>query len=142
MNKSLLILKINDMLKNLSDKNMILENEIDEIDFFNSMCKAESNNLRFNVNGFNMLGFYRDDTYKDIVMIFTIPKNESDKKSYTARSRKISDITMGILETLEDYFVYLDDISMKNIDSEPYIYLIAVKKNYLNSIRKKYQLTK
>ena len=104
-----------------------LSDNINTIDYFLALCKAEEEKKGFVMLNCNSCMFkykYKDED--SIIIIFQIPSpSNPDSKEDT---RHISQKVMELLKISEDCFINLDYTDLKEVKEDKFHYLIIIKK--------------
>lgn len=94
---------------------------IDELDFYSLLCQSTANNKIYKILNCNMLMFnYEFKNEDSVLIIFSIPLTNNENKH-------VSEKIMDILKLVEDCFVTVDFMDLKNSKEDKFFYLTIVK---------------
>ena len=121
--------RLRQIFENTIDSGIPYSGKIDEIDFYSLLCKATSNNQLYRLLGCNLSMFnYKYENDESILMIFSIPSSVSLDKVPNQENKHISEKIMDILQLVEECFITLDFMDLKNIKEDKFVYMTVIKK--------------
>ena len=101
--------------------------DINNIDFYSLMCKATASNNLYKLFSCNLFMFkYTYEEVDSILIIFSIPA--SLNKDNDKENKHLSERIMDVLKTIEDCFIFIDYMNLKNIKEDNFSYLTVIKK--------------
>lgn len=105
---------------------------IDEIDFYSLFCKSTANNQLYKIFSCNLSMFnYEFEGVDSVLIIFSIPVslNLDSKINETQQENKhISERIMDIVRIIEECFITVDYMDLKNIKEDKFMYMVIIKK--------------
>lgn len=105
---------------------------IEEIDFYSLFCKSTANNQLYRIFSCNLSMFnYEFEGQDSILIIFSIPISLNlDVKidGNQQENKHISERIMEIVRVVEECFVTVDYMDLKNVKEDKFMYMIIVKK--------------
>ncbi len=106
---------------------------IEEIDFYSLFCKSAANNQLYKIFSCNLSMFnYEFESTDSILIIFSIPISlNTDSKidvGSQVENKHISERIMDIIKIVEECFVTVDYMDLKNVQEDKFMYMIIVKK--------------
>ncbi len=94
---------------------------INEIDYYTLLCQSTANNTMYKIIDCNLLMFnYQYNNKDSVLMIFSIPLLNNENKH-------ISEKIMDVLKLIEDCFITIDHMDLKNSKEDKFYYLTVVK---------------
>lgn len=120
--------RLEEIIKQIKEDFTDYKIESDEVSFFNLFLREHENNKNLSIiKGCDVLTYkYIFEEENSVLLVFSIPNlNENNKTETRSTNEKI----LGIIKLLEDYFTYLDFVSLKSEGTnEQYSYLVVIKK--------------
>ena len=123
--------RIRQIFESTIDSGLTHTGNIDEIDFYSLLCKSTSNNQLYKIFSCNLIMFkYTYENEDSILIIFSIPASlNTESISVNQQDNKhISERIMDILKIVEECFITVDYMDLKNIKEEKFLYMVIVKK--------------
>ena len=95
---------------------------INDLDYYSLLCKSTATNSIFSILNCNVSMFNFEFNKEDsVLMIFSIPITLSND------SKHISERIMDIIKLVEDCFITIDYMSLKNIKDDKIFYMTVIK---------------
>ena len=108
------------------------DGNIEEIDFYSLFCKSTANNQLYKIFSCNLSMFkYRYENDDSVLIIFSIPISlnlDRIENGNQQENKHISERIMEILRIVEECFITVDYIDLKNIKEDKFMYMVIVKK--------------
>jgi len=105
------------------DRGPKFDGSLNEINYYNLVCKAASQDLLFNISSNNVCMFnYVYENNDSILMLFSVPITSSNEKD-----KHISERIMDIIKQTEECFITLDYVNSKEVKDDKFIYITMVK---------------
>lgn len=109
------------------------DGNIEDIDFYSLFCKSTANNQLYKLFSCNLSMFqYKYENNDAILIIFSIPISlNTDGKIDGANQQEnkhISERIMDIVKIVEEVFIVVDYMDLKNIKEDKFMYMVIVKK--------------
>lgn len=115
--------KLKDIYETTLDRGPKYDGSLTEMNYYNLVVKAASNDLLFNITNNNVCMFnYKHENEDSILMLFSIPTTGGDKDKH------ISERIMDIIRHTEECFVTLDYVNSKEVKDDKFTYIIMIKK--------------
>ena len=103
------------------DSGIKYSGNINEIDYYTLLCQSTTNNTMYKIIDCNLLMFnYQYNNKDSVLMIFSIPLLNNENKH-------ISEKIMDVLKLIEDCFITIDYMDLKNSKEDKFYYLTVVK---------------
>lgn len=100
---------------------------VQDTDYFTLCCKAESENKRDSILGYVVYTFYQEyDSTDAVVFIFSLPTYE--KEEVNKEIKHVSQKVLEILKLVEDVFIIVDHMEVKNVREDKFTYFTVIKK--------------
>lgn len=99
---------------------------LDEIDYYKLLCQSIANNKIVKMFNCNLSMFnckYSDED--SVLIIFSIPLSIKEENS---DGKHISERIMDIIKTVEDCFVTVDYMKLKEVKEDKFSYITIIKK--------------
>ncbi len=108
------------------------DGNIDEIDFYSLFCKSTANNQLYKLFSCNLSMFkYTYENDDSVLIIFSIPISlnlDRIENGNQQENKHISERIMEILRIVEECFIVVDYMDLKNIKEDKFVYMVIVKK--------------
>jgi len=108
------------------------DGNIDEIDFYSLFCKSTANNQLYKLFSCNLSMFkYTYENDDSVLIIFSIPISlnlDRIENGNQQENKHISERIMEILRIVEECFIVVDYMDLKNIKEDKFMYMVIVKK--------------
>jgi len=108
------------------------DGNIEEIDFYSLFCKSTANNQLYKIFSCNLSMFkYRYENDDSVLIIFSIPISlnlDRIENGNQQENKHISERIMEILRIVEECFITVDYMDLKNIKEDKFMYMVIVKK--------------
>ena len=108
------------------------DGNIDEIDFYSLFCKSTANNQLYKLFSCNLSMFkYTYENDDSVLIIFSIPISlnlDRIENGNQQENKHISERIMEILRIVEECFIVVDYMDLKNIKEDNFMYMVIVKK--------------
>lgn len=104
------------------DSGLKYSGDINEIDFYSLICTSTANNNLYRIINCNVVMFnceYKNE--ESILMIFSIPLTLNDD------TKHISERIIDVLKLVEDCFITVDFMDLKNVKEDKFYYMIVIK---------------
>lgn len=112
--------RLSSIFKESIEEAPTLNKTIDEIDGFSELMSGDYDRLYKFLSAHLLMFRYRYEGYDSILMLIGVPTKTNEKSKY------YSERVMEIIKYLEDVFVYLDYLQVK--EDKQYNYIISIKK--------------
>lgn len=116
--------RLKEIFESTIESGIKCEGSIENIDYFNMICKATSKGQLYKMMGNNLIMFncvY--DGVDSVIMIFSIPINSQD-----IGAKNIAERVMEVIATVEKCFITLDFIKSEEVKEEKFVYVTVIKK--------------
>lgn len=125
--------RLRQIFENTIDSGLKYTGNIDEIDFYPLMCKSTANNQLYKLFSCNLSMFNCEyEGAESILIIFSIPISlnlDSKMENGNQQENKhISERIMDIVRIVEECFITVDYMDLKNIKEDKFMYMVIVKK--------------
>lgn len=125
--------RLREIFESTIESGLKYDGNIDEIDYYSLFCKSTANNQLYKIFACNLSMFkYRYENSDSILMIFSIPisLNTEGKidNGNQQENKHISERIMEILRIVEEVFIVLDYMDLKNVKEDKFMYMVIVKK--------------
>jgi len=101
------------------------DSSLEDMNYYNIMCKAASKNVLFKLFGSNLCMFnYTYEGNEAILMLFSIPLSESSGPG----AKHIAERVMEVVENVEGVFTTVDYMESKEVKEDRFVYVTIVKK--------------
>lgn len=102
---------------------------VEEIDFYSLLCKSTANNQLYKILTSNVSMFnYKYENDDSVLIFFSIPVSLNTDNISQQDNKHISERIMDILKIIEECFVTVDYMDLKNIKEDKFVYMIIIKK--------------
>ena len=103
--------------------------KVEEIDFYSLLCKSTANNQLYKILTSNVSMFnYKYENDDSVLIFFSIPVSLNTDNISQQDNKHISERIMDILKIIEECFVTVDYMDLKNIKEDKFVYMIIIKK--------------
>jgi len=97
---------------------------IDELDYYSLLCQSTASNKLFSILNCNVSMFnYEYNNIDSILIIFSIPITINTNND----NKHISERIMDILKLVEDCFITVDYMDLKNVKEDKFYYMTIIK---------------
>lgn len=125
--------RLKQIFENTIDSGLKYTGNIEEIDFYPLMCKSTANNQLYKLFSCNLSMFnYEYEGEDSILIIFSIPislnLDSKIENGNQPENKHISERIMDIVRIVEECFITVDYMDLKNIKEDKFMYMIIVKK--------------
>ena len=125
--------RLRQIFENTIDSGLTYTGKIDEIDFYSLFCKSTANNQLYKIFSCNLSMFnYEYENSDSVLIIFSIPislnTGTTIENSNQGENKHISERIMDILKIIEECFITVDYMDLKNVKEDKFMYMIIVKK--------------
>ena len=115
--------KLRDMFDTTIEKGIKYDGNLNEMNYYNLICKAAANDSLHNIMTNNVCMFNYDYEDKEsILMIFSIPIITDKTNGH------LTERIMDIIKETEETFISLDHVNSKEVKEDKFVYLMMVKK--------------
>ena len=108
------------------------DGNIEEIDFYSLFCKSTANNQLYKIFSCNLSMFkYRYENDDSVLIIFSITISlnlDRIENGNQQENKHIYERIMEILRIVEECFITVDYMDLKNIKEDKFMYMVIVKK--------------
>jgi hypothetical protein len=102
---------------------------IEDIDYYALLCKSTANNQLYKIFSCNLSMYnYSFKNEDSVIMVFSIPTSINNNTDNQTENKHISERIMDVLKVVEDCFVTVDYMDLKNIKEDKFLYMTIVKK--------------
>lgn len=116
--------RLRDISELTIDSDLKFEGKLENIDYYNIVCKAAAKDHLFKFKGNNLCMFnYKYEQNDSILMVFSIPINTSQEVG----TKNIAERVIEVLTELEKTFVTLDYVKSEEVKEDKFVYVIAIK---------------
>jgi len=116
--------RLKEIFENTIESGIIYDGSIENLDYFNMICKATTKDQLYKMMGNNLCMFNCSYEGSDsVIMIFSIPINSQD-----VGAKNIAERVMEVIESVEKCFITLDLIKSEEVKEEKFVYVKVIKK--------------
>ena len=95
--------------------------KIDELDYYTLLCQSTADNKIYKIIDCNLIMFnYQFNNKDSILMIFSVPLTNNENKH-------VSEKIIDVLKLVEECFIIIDYIDLKNSKEDKFYYLTIIK---------------
>jgi hypothetical protein len=118
--------KILDIVRKTMDNDELkYDKGLTNLDFYSLLCMSASKDSLFSLCGANVCMFkYSYNNNESVLILFSIPIIID---STDGKSKHITERIIDTVQLLENTFVTLDYLNVKEVKEEKFVYLVAVK---------------
>ncbi len=118
--------KIINIFEKTIESELTFEGSLDNINYYNLLCKAASKDSLYNISGNNVCMFNIEfDNTDSVLIIFSVPLySEGDSQQV----KRVSEKVINIISICEECFVTLDFTKSQEVEEEKFIYITIIKK--------------
>jgi hypothetical protein len=121
--------RLKQIFENTIDSGATYFGNIEDIDFYSLICKSTSENQLYRMLSCNLSMFnYKYENTDSILIIFSIPLSLNPDSGNINSSKHISERIMDILKIVEECFITVDYMDLRNIKDDKFSYMVIVKK--------------
>lgn len=125
--------RLKQIYENTIESGLKYTGNIEDIDFYSLFCKSTANNQLYKIFSCNLSMFnYEFESSDSILIIFSIPitlnLDSKMENGNQPENKHISERIMDILRIIEETFVTVDYMDLKNVKEDKFMYMIIVKK--------------
>jgi hypothetical protein len=118
--------KILDIVRKTMDNDELkYDKGLNNLDFYSLLCMSASKDSLFSLCGANVCMFkYSYNNNESVLILFSIPIITD---SIDGKSKHITERIIDTVQLLENTFVTLDYLNVKEVKEEKFVYLVAIK---------------
>lgn len=117
--------RMKEIFESVLEKDVVFEKSLQEINYYNLMCKAAANDTMFKLFGSNFCVFnYVFEECESVLMVFAIPINEAETKG----SKHVAERVMEVARKVEEAFITVDYMTSVEVKEDKFVYMTIIKK--------------
>lgn len=121
--------RLKQIFESTIDSGLRYTEKIEDIDFYTLLCKSTANNQLYKIFNCNLTMFnYKFEDEESVLIVFAIPTSIPLDNKNKQENKHISEKIFDILKIIEECFITIDFMDLKNIKEDKFTYIVVVKK--------------
>lgn len=120
--------RLKELYLNTVNTGLELVDDLDSIDYYGALCKAGTEKTLYKMFSCNMCMFkYNYDGRDSVIIIFSIPSPSNPESKEDGDTRHISQKIMELVKVIEDCFIRVDYMNLKDVKEDKFSYFTIIK---------------